>query len=165
MIAKIISGGLTGADRAALNFAIDRGIEHGGYCPRGRLAEDGKIPEKYNLLETDSEKYIMRTRLNIDFADGILILFSGNISGGTKIAREYTIKKNKPIFYINVLKDIKTEQKNFNKWVKDRQISILNIAGPRESKSQIYTLAKAGLEQLLTPRIVICNEKNILKFL
>ena len=151
MIAKIISGGQTGVDRAALDIAIDRGIEHGGYCPRERLAEDGKIPEKYNLLETNSEKYIMRTRLNIDFADGILILFSDNISGGTKIAREYTINNNKPIFYINVLQDIKSEQNNFNRWIKDKRISILNIVGPRESESQIYTLAKAGLEQLLTP--------------
>ena len=70
----IVSGGQTGVDRIALDWAIERGCPHGGYCPKGRIAEDGVIPRKYNLMETESSKYPVRTRLNIIHSDGTLIL-------------------------------------------------------------------------------------------
>ena len=70
----IVSGGQTGVDRAALDWAIEKGWPHGGYCPKGRIAEDGLIPGKYNLKEIKSGKYRIRTRLNVIHSDATLIL-------------------------------------------------------------------------------------------
>jgi len=155
LITKIISGGQTGVDRAALNFAIERGIDHGGYCPRGRMAEDGKISDKYNLLETDSERYVVRTQLNVDHSDGTLILHCGDIIGGTKAAMEYTIRRKKPLFKMNLLENVKPVKKNFNVWINTHLISTLNIAGPRESESQIYKRAMECLKVFISP--VVCD--------
>lgn len=83
--AKIVSGGQTGVDRAALDAAIALGIPHGGWCPRGRLAEDGRIPDSYRLLEADSPEYHVRTELNVVHSDGTLILFVGSSDRGASI--------------------------------------------------------------------------------
>jgi len=83
--AKIVSGGQTGVDRAALDAAIALGIPHGGWCPRGRLAEDGRIPDSYQLLEADWPEYHVRTELNVVHSDGTLILFVGSSDRGSSI--------------------------------------------------------------------------------
>jgi hypothetical protein len=70
MLRKIISGGQTGADQAGLDFAIETGLEHGGYVPRSRKAEDGRIDERYNLVELSTSSYPARTRRNIEESDG-----------------------------------------------------------------------------------------------
>jgi Circularly permutated YpsA SLOG family len=82
MIRKIISGGQTGADRAGLDFAIEAGLEHGGYIPRGRKAEDGRIDDRYNLIELSTSSYPARTRRNID---------------GTRLTLELANKLGKPV--------------------------------------------------------------------
>src|SRR4030042_6079458 len=82
---KILSGGQTGADRSALDVAIALGISHGGWCPRGRLAEDGRIPDRYQLRETDYREYAVRTEQNVVDSDATLILCSGVLSGGTEL--------------------------------------------------------------------------------
>ena len=64
-ISKIISGGQTGVDRAALDAAISLGLEHGGFCPKGRIAEDGIIPVEYKMDEMDTEEYFARTMKNV----------------------------------------------------------------------------------------------------
>src|SRR6266496_3086201 len=85
VLEKIISGGQTGADRAALDFAIGRGIAHGGYCPRGRVAEDGMIPERYQLRETPSSDYAPRTEWNVRDSDGTVVLsIQERLDGGSK---------------------------------------------------------------------------------
>ena len=73
MLRKIISGGKTGADRAGLDFAIEKGLEHGGYVPRGRKAEDGRIDDRYNLVELSTRSYPGRTRRNIEESGGTVI--------------------------------------------------------------------------------------------
>ena len=86
MLRKIISGGQTGADRAGLDFAIETGLEHGGYVPRGRKAEDGKIDDRYNMVELSTTSYPARTRKNIEESDGTVIFsLERLLSGGTKL--------------------------------------------------------------------------------
>jgi predicted Rossmann-fold nucleotide-binding protein len=75
MIERLVSGGQTGVDRAALDVAIACGIPHGGWCPRGRISEAGPIPAHYQLTETDSFKYWVRTERNVIDSDATLILF------------------------------------------------------------------------------------------
>src|SRR5436190_21358059 len=86
MPSKIISGGQTGADRAALNFAIAHGIPHGGWCPKNRRAEDGPIPAKYSLNETPSTHYAQRTEWNVRHSNATLIFtIKPTLTGGTRL--------------------------------------------------------------------------------
>src|ERR1700716_2062732 len=96
MLRKIISGGQTGADRAGLDFAIETGLEHGGYVPRGRKAEDGRIDERYNLVQLSTSSYPARTRRNIEESDGLQRL----LGGGTKLTWEHANKLGKPVLHI-----------------------------------------------------------------
>jgi hypothetical protein len=101
MVRKIISGGQTGADRAGLDFAIHAGLEHGGYVPKGRKAEDGRIDERYNLIELSTSSYPARTRKNIEESDGTVIFrLERRLSGGTKLTRELADKLGKPVLHI-----------------------------------------------------------------
>ena len=110
---KIISGGQTGVDRAALDVSIKFGIKHGGYCPKGRLAEDGMIPLKYTLEEINSSDYSERTLKNIQKSDGSLIIYCGSLYGGTKMTKEYCNVHNKPVFEINLLDNHNQIKLNF----------------------------------------------------
>ena len=148
-IKKIISGGQTGVDRAALDIALELEISHGGYCPKGRWAEDGIIPKKYNLIEHDSREYTDRTIENVLLSDGTLILYSGIISNGTALTKEFCIQQRKPLIIINILNESKSDWLNFNNWLKDNSINILNVAGPRESDGAIYIGSKKILRYLL----------------
>lgn len=153
MIEKIISGGQTGVDRAALDAAIAVNIPHGGFCPKGRRAEDGAIPKKYNLSETESAAYSIRTKLNISESDGTLILISNfpvDYSSGTLLTiREINLQK-KPNLLLNLLESDSKNLITAEKWIKENNIVILNIAGPRESQSTgIYDLSFTFLQALL----------------
>lgn len=128
---RIISGGQTGVDRAALDAAIELDIEHGGSCPRGRLAEDGSIPDRYQLRETNSRRYSFRTERNVIDSDGTLILHYGPLTGGTEFTRRMAIKNQKPYFLFDFTKPPKLEE--VVDWLVKRQIVTLNCAGPRES--------------------------------
>lgn len=134
---KIISGGQTGVDRAALDAAISLNIPHGGWCPKGRLAElDATIPEKYELKETDSSDYSVRTKLNIKGSDGTLILVPETpikITDGTLLTINEAIRTDKPHFIIDLSKTVDIE--SIINWVKQNNINILNVAGPRESQA------------------------------
>ncbi len=132
-IEKIVSGGQTGVDRAALDFALQRGIPCGGWCPKGRLAEDGKIDRKYPLTETNTALYAERTRLNVKDSDGTLIIYSGEMGNGTAYTVEYARQIKKPLLIIRTggpgLKE------TIWQWIESHHIKALNIAGPRESTS------------------------------
>lgn len=146
-LTRIISGGQTGVDRAALDFAISREIPCGGYCPKGRLAEDGIIPERFPLEETTSQEYSERTKRNIEVSDGTLIIFSGEPQGGTLFTKTHAFSVMKPVLMI----DIETPffPIPIRKWFMDNQTHILNIAGPRESESPgIYRKTLNLLERL-----------------
>jgi hypothetical protein len=144
---KIVSGGQTGVDRAALDFAIRRGIPHGGYCPKGRRSESGRIAAKYRLTECASPDYAMRTALNVVHADGTLILTRGRPEGGTQrtvfLCREY----GKPALVIDL--DRPLEAAVFMSWLQENAIEALNVAGPRESKQPgIGRQARVALDAL-----------------
>jgi putative molybdenum carrier protein len=143
MLRKIISGGQTGADRAGLDFAIHAVLEHGGYVPRGRKAEDGKIDDRYNLVELSTASYPARTRRNIEESDGTVI-FSLNrrLSGGTKLTLELANKLGKPVLHIYDTRkerisnpdSLRLEIQALTNFLCSNKIEILNVAGPRESK-------------------------------
>jgi hypothetical protein len=141
MLRKIISGGQTGADRAGLDFAIETGLEHGGYVPRGRKAEDGRIDDRYNLVELSTSSYPARTRRNIEESNGTVI-FSLNrrLSGGTKLTLELANKLGKPALHIydtrkeRISNSLRLEIQALTDFLCSNKIEILNVAGPRESK-------------------------------
>jgi len=131
---KIISGGQTGVDQAALDFALDHGFKCGGYCPRGRKNEQGSIANRYPLSEIDSEDYLERTRRNIVESDGTLIFKDFvEVKGGTIDTINLCEQFLKPYLIVNLEQNI---QRNviFN-WLQEFKIVILNIAGNRESAS------------------------------
>jgi len=147
MIQKIISGGQTGVDRAALDVALEMGIPCGGWCPKGRIAEDGMILPLYPLEETSSTKYRQRTEWNVRDTDATLILTEGDPSEGTALTIDFAHKHEKPCLVIDFLKEPSANK--VLDWAKENQIDILNIAGPRESKKpNIYNLTKDFLHQV-----------------
>ncbi len=130
---KIISGGQTGVDRAALDFALENNIPCGGRCPKGRPAEDGIIPSKYPLIETDGQDYSERTRKNIEESDATLVIYKENPDEGTKLTISLCNKLNKPCFIVNLSSSYSPEE--FLNFITTNRIKTLNIAGPRESNS------------------------------
>ncbi len=101
-VQKIVSGGQTGVDRAALDAAATLGLQRGGWCPRGRRAEDGVIPRHYPLQETDSPRYDVRTRRNVRDSDATLILHRGTLRGGTRFTAEYCRQRRKPCLLVDL---------------------------------------------------------------
>lgn len=128
---KIVSVGQTGVDRGALDAAIALGIPHGGWCPRGRLAEDGQIPREYGLTEHRSPLYKDRTLQNVLDSDATLILYYGRLRGGTRLTQRYAIDAGKPMLAVQIDGDWSVAA--VHQWLEDLQPATLNIAGPRES--------------------------------
>lgn len=144
---KIVSGGQTGADRAGLDAAMKAGLPVGGYCPKGRLAEDGKVPEYYPLVELTKGGYSARTERNVIESDGTLIFNIDKLSGGTRLTVECARKHNKPHLVIQ-LDAAKPNAATLAEWLDQNNIRVLNIAGPRESKTpRVHQLACQYLEE------------------
>lgn len=101
LVKKIVSGGQTGADRGALDAAIALAIPHGGWCPKGRRAEDGVIHSRYQLRETETEKHRPRTKLNVEDSDGKMILTHGPLEGGSLFTAEYAERMGKPFLHFD----------------------------------------------------------------
>ena len=150
-IDKIVSGGQTGADRAALDWAIDSGVSHGGWCPVGRRAEDGTIDPKYQLTETDSRGYWHRTRLNVRDSDGTLILTLGQVEGGTLQTLQYARQLLKPRLVVSLDGGVTDRViETIEAWLRLSAIRTLNVAGPRESERPgIHRLTYSLLCRLL----------------
>lgn len=132
---RIVSGGQTGVDRGALDAAILLGVPHGGWCPLGRLAEDGTIPSKYKLQETVSSEYPVRTEQNVIDSDGTLILYRHRLFGGTELTRRLCRKHRRPVISVDLNADDDRDVRRVRQWVQDHAIRVLNLAGPRESSS------------------------------
>ena len=150
MIRKVISGGQTGVDRAGLDAAANAGFPIGGYCPKGRLAEDGTIPEKYPMIEMESPESYYRTEKNVQNSDGTLILNKGELTEGTRLTHDFTIKHGKPSLVVQLDAQEIIKPEHVIRWLDAQFISVLNVAGPRESKCSggIYAEALAYLEQV-----------------
>jgi len=149
-IEKIVSGGQTGADRAALDFAIDCQIPYGGWVPKGRKTEDGTLPAKYQLQEMPTPEYSKRTEKNVLDADGTVIVSHGFLTGGSALTREFAIQHNKPWIHID-LKELSLEEasKALAGWLKDNAIRVLNVAGPKAGKDpRIYEATLSLLKKV-----------------
>ena len=135
LIGKIVSGGQTGADRAALDAAIDHGIPHGGWCTRNRQAEDGRIDDRYALTEAEGG-YAKRTRMNVIDSDGTLVFNMGELSDGTLGTINHAQKQRKPYLIIQLDAERSDESCVWDilVWLQENKIATLNVAGPRESK-------------------------------
>jgi len=129
---RIVSGGQTGADRGALDAALALGLECGGWCPRGRRAEDGRIPEVYPLRETESDEYPVRTEANVRDSDATLVLHAGRRDTGTRLTERLARRHGRPLLVLDVRS---ADAEVLRRWLADRAIRVLNVAGPRESRA------------------------------
>jgi hypothetical protein len=161
MIKKIISGGQTGADQAALDVAIDFNIPHGGWISKGRKTEKGRLPDRYHLKETNTIDDAQRTELNIVDSDATLLFSHGVLKGGSALTRDLAKKHNKSCLHIDL--DEINEYKIVDivrVWLRIKKVSVLNIAGPRSSEDpQIYDDVKRILNSLLhlPPQYITLN--------
>jgi hypothetical protein len=145
---RVISGGQTGVDRAALDVARELGVPCGGWCPRGRRAEDGPIPEGYALRETPSAAYPERTAWNVRDSDGTLILTRGRPRGGTALTVSLARRAGKPVIVANLEGGANAAE--IRAFLLEHRIRVLNVAGPRESEAPgIHDQAAALLRELL----------------
>lgn len=144
---RIVSGGQTGVDRAALDVALELGIPCGGWCPKGRRAEDGLIPDVYPLRESPTANYAERTALNVKDSDGTLILSRGPLRGGTALTKTFAERYRRPFLVID-LRDATPSL--IHDWMSANSIRVLNVAGPRESSQPgVARQAAAFLRALL----------------
>ena len=139
-------------DRAALDVALAVGLPCGGWCPKGRKAEDGVIAARYPLQETPSAEYAQRTEWNVRDSDGTLVLTRGQPTGGTAQTVEVAARLGKPCLVLDL--DAHPGAGAVRAWAKEQAVKVLNIAGPRESKTPgIYALAVPFLHQVLAPLV------------
>jgi hypothetical protein len=148
---KIISGGQTGVDRAALDVALKHGIDCGGWCPAGRLDEFGKIPERYPLREMEQGSFAERTLQNVKDSDGTVVIYFGDPRGGTQFTIECCEQLNRPHIIVNAAKISATEAATaIGDFVGEHKIDILNVAGPRQSEwADGFEYASRALEIFL----------------
>lgn len=149
---KIISGGQTGADRAALDVAIELGLDYGGAIPKGRIAEDGRLDTKYKkMTELNTPDYDVRTEKNVIDADATIIFTCGTIGGGSALTIELAKRYNKPFLHIDLTAQQEKESiKLAKEWLNKASPSILNVAGSRESTSKgIYEMVHRILKNAL----------------
>ena len=150
LMKKVISGGQTGVDRAGLDAAMEVGFKVGGYCPRDRRAEDGRIPEIYPLQELEEREFHYRTEKNVIESDGTLILNKGDLTEGTGLTYDYAVQHGKPVLIVQLDSEQLIAPSDVVRWIHGQQIITLNIAGPRESKftEGIYRDAYEYLKRL-----------------
>lgn len=138
-ILKIVSGGQTGADQAALDWAIANGFSHGGWCPAGRRNENGKIPEIYRLEETPETKYRVRTARNVLDSDAtVIITIASVLSGGSLLTRKLAEQEGKPVLHLSREVadgecEVSSAAESLLNFIKSEKVTVLNVAGPRLS--------------------------------
>ena len=132
---KIISGGQTGVDRAALDVALRHAIECGGWCPAGRLDEFGKIPDQYPVQELQGGGFTERTLQNVKDSDGTVVIYPAELRGGTEQTVRFCVDLKRPHKLIDASKiSAEAAAKLIGDFVRENKIGILNVAGPRQSE-------------------------------
>jgi hypothetical protein len=151
LLKRIISGGQTGADRAALDAALDAGFPCGGWCPRGRRAEDGPLPARYPLRELDSPNYRDRTHRNVLDSDATAIIAFGPLTGGSALTRDFAEQAGKPVLVIDADAHTADEAaERLHVFVEDNSVETLNAAGPRASgQPDIYAFVYGVVGKVL----------------
>ena len=149
MFEKVVSGGQTGVDRAALDMALALGIPCGGWCPQGRSAEDGMLAPRYPLTATPSTDYAQRTEWNVRDSDGTLVLTRGTPAGGTAYTIEVAGQLGRPCLVLDLRRTPSVA--TVRVWAQQHGVRVVNVAGPRESvQPGIYGDAAVFLRQVLT---------------
>ena len=154
---KIVSGGQTGVDRGALDAALEAGFSCGGWAPPARLAEDGVIPARYPMTELEQGGYSERTLKNVVETDGTVIIFNGELEGGTRQTRDNCVAQAKPFLVIDAAQTSPIQAADeISVFVTRKNIVVLNVAGPRASKwpeAQQYarTVITLALKSLAAP--------------
>ena len=144
---RVVSGGQTGVDRAALDAALARGVAVGGWCPAGRWAEDGPIPARYPLAETASADPAERTRLNVRDSDATLVLVWGGVEGGTALTVEVARALGRPALVVPPRPEAVG---GVVMWLAASGAAVLNVAGPRESEALgVYAAARSFVGAVL----------------
>ncbi|HNP60476.1 MAG TPA: putative molybdenum carrier protein [Nitrospirales bacterium] len=149
MVSRIVSGGQTGADRAALDVALHLGIDCGGWVPNGRMAEDGVIPARYpNLVETKFDDPSIRTEYNVRDSDATLLITRGAPAGGSAFTVEVAMRLGKPVLHVDLLREsVEQIVPRVCQWLQDLHPVILNVAGPRASEDrEIYNFTTVVLK-------------------
>ncbi|MFP4560640.1 MAG: putative molybdenum carrier protein [Thiohalorhabdus sp.] len=146
-LCTVISGGQTGVDRAALDAALAAGLAVGGWCPKGRRAEDGPLEPRYPLTETPSRDYRQRTRWNVRDADATLVLGWGRLAGGTALTVGFIREYGRPHRVVPL--DGDPDPGPVRTWLREQEVATLNVAGPRDdAEGRIYAAARAFLRAL-----------------
>jgi hypothetical protein len=155
---RIISGGQTGADRAALDAAIEAGVTCGGWCPAGRMAEDGIIPERYPLTPLpDGGGYDQRTRRNVLDSDATVIVSFGPPTGGSETTRVAALAAERPLLVIDAATtSAEAAAEQIAEFAQAHHVGVLNVAGPRASEQSdigpyVHRAIAAALHRLSTP--------------
>ncbi len=152
-VERIVSGGQTGADRAALDWALARGVAHGGWCPRGRRAEDGPIAARYGLAETPSEDYAQRTEWNVRDSDAtVIITLAATLGGGSRLTAEGAAALGRPWLHLSRERDGLAAGARLAAFLDAHPIRVLNVAGPRASaEAEIAAFVARVLTEALAP--------------
>jgi hypothetical protein len=150
-IIKIISGGQTGADQAALDAAIKLNIPHGGWIPKGRINESGPLPSRYNLQEMDTHSYPKCTEQNVIDSDGTLIISHGKLTGGSDYTYQMAKRHAQPWIHIDLDRTSELDASlQINSWISENSVRVLNVAGPRASEDdKIYDKTKDVVEGVI----------------
>jgi hypothetical protein len=144
---QVVSGGQTGVDRAALDAARAAGLPCGGWCPRGRRAEDGAIPADYPLRETPTEDYAQRTEWNVRDSGATLVLVRGRTGPGTAFTIDRARRLGRPLLVVDLREE--PDPAAARRWIADGAVGVLNVAGPRESQDPgIGAAARAFLDEV-----------------
>ncbi len=146
----IVSGGQSGVDRAALDVALELGLRCGGWCPAERVAEDGRIDQRYPLRSTPSADPAQRTEWNVRDSDATLIISAVPLTGGTALTRRCAVRLHRPLRVVDLHQPFDAGE--IRAWLHDQRVRTLNVAGPRESKEPgAYSRAREILTAILEP--------------